>query len=663
MPTTQTLLPNGTRSGAGDFTVTGAATIHAALNDASDGSSVLRTSTTATRSFVVNLGTYALAANERVERVRAVVRMARGGNQSKVYVRLGYVTDSAAGTIRYAAADQFTGSSSIGTVNGAYRTTAPDGQDWDQARLNDLVVKVTDYSPTSGGRTTVYEIKVEVEVNVQPTLTVTAPTGTVTDTARPAIAWTYSDGDGDAQTVYETRVFTAAQYGAAGFDPSTSSAVWESGLVSSSDPGVTPGVDLEDGVVHRAYVRAGHGIGSGTFLSAYAFSQFTVDYEAPPAPDLSTAFQSLLNRVSVTAVGHTNVLSVEDATLATTAGTWAAISGCSVARSTAFGLDGSASLAVTNTSPGTMSARSGLYSIPTDGQQVAARADFRPDGSARTVRMLLRWHDAASTLLSTSTGANVTEIGVAWTSVSTAATPPAGATQVQVGVEIVSAASGEIHYIDKIALHNGSTAYWSPGGLYSAQTILIERSTDDGVTFETLDEVDAGIATQTAAIDDYAPERDQTNVYRARVIGRNGTSAVASPYSANGAAYVPNDGKWWLKATADETLNVGDARVLGAGPIQQTREASQGVFRPLGRERAVVVTGEVYGFDGTYDVLAVGDAEWATLEALLLDYTGDIVVQSPFGETRTVRIVSRNVSIDGTPTLPRRIVSVAYVEV
>ena len=119
--TTQTLLPNGTRSGAGDFTVTGAALIHVATNDSSDSTYVLRTSSDATRSFVVNLGTYALAADERVERVRAVVRMTRGGSESKVYVRLGYVTDSAAGTIRYAAADQFTGSSTIGTVTGIRR--------------------------------------------------------------------------------------------------------------------------------------------------------------------------------------------------------------------------------------------------------------------------------------------------------------------------------------------------------------------------------------------------------------------------------------------------------------------------------------------------------------------------------------------------------------
>lgn len=663
MPTTQTLLPNSTRSGAGDFTVTGTALIHTATNDTSDASYVLRTSTTATRSFIVNLGTYTLAANERVESVRAVVRMARGGTQSKVYVRLGYLTDSAAGTVRYGAADQYTGALALAWVNGASRTSAPDGQDWDQARLNDLVVKVTDYSPTSAGRTTVYEVKVEVVVNVQPTVTVDSPTGTVTDTSRPSIGWTYADADGDPQSVYEVRVFTAAQYGATGFDAATSTAVWESGLVSSTDPGVTPGTDLEDGLTHRAYVRAGHAIGLGTFLSAWAFSTFTVDYEAPPVPDLSAAFSSLLNRVSVTAVGHTNVLSVEDATLATTAGTWTAIVGCSVARSTAFGSSGTSSLAVTATGAGTMSARTGLYAIPTDGQSVAVRADLRPDGSARTVRMLLRWHNASGTLLSTSTGSNVSEVGVAWTTVTATGVPPAGATQVQVGVEVVSAASGEIHYVDKVALHNGSTALWCPGGLYDAQTILVERSTDDGVTWETLDEVDGNVATQTAAVDDYAPERDQTNTYRARVIGRTGQSAVASPWSPSGAAWVPNDGLWWIKAPGDPDLNVGGARVLGGSPLQQTRDANVGVFRPLGRDRAVVVTGQVFGSDGSYDVLAVGETEWLALEDLLLDYTGDLIVQSPFGETRSIRVVSRSVTVDGTPALPRRVVSIGYVEV
>jgi hypothetical protein len=661
VPTTQTLLPNGTRSGAGDFTVTGAALIHVALNDTADGTYVLRTSTTATKSFVVNLASYTLAANERIQSVRIAVRMARGGAQSKVYVRQGYVTDSAAGTIRYGAADQYTGSSSIGWVTGADRTTAPDGQPWDQTRLNDLVVKVTDYSPTSAGRTTVYEVTAEVIVNVQPTITVDAPTGTITDTSRPAIAWTYSDADGDGQTAYEVRVFTAAQYGASGFDPASSSAVWESGEVTSTDPGTTPGTDLENTVVHRAYVRAGHALSGTTFYSAWGYAQFTMGYESPPAPDLSAAYQSLTNRVNVTAVGHTNMLTDNDASLASTVGTWTAVTGCNVARSTAVGAAGSSSLSMTATGAGTMSARTGAYPIPTDGQQVSARAEFRPDASLRTVTVGLRWLDSTGATISTTTGTGATEVTATWTAATVTGTPPANATQAQVIVTVQSAASAEVHYVDKIALHNGATSYWSPGGLYDSQIILVERSTDGGDTWEAIDTADAGNPEQAAFVTDYAAERDATNAYRARVIGYSGESAVASPFTTGAAAWVPNDGKWWIKADGDEDLTIGGALVLG--PVTVTREQNGGVFRPLGRSTPIVVTGDQYGLDGEYEVIVSGDTDWATAEPLLMSWTGDVIVQDPFGTTKRVQIVSREFTLEGAAGAPRRRVIVGYVEV
>lgn len=664
MPTTQTLLPNGTRSGSGDFTITGAALIHVALNDTSDSTSVQRTSTTDTKSFVVNLGTYTLAADEAIQSVRISVRMNRGGAQSKVYVRQGYVTDAAAGTIRYSAADQYTGALSTGWVNGAYRTTAPDGQPWDQARLNDLVVKVTDYSPTSGGRTTFYEVKAEVLVNDQPTVSVTEPTGTVTDTSRPAVAWTYTDADADAQSVYEVRVFTAAQYGAAGFDPETSDAEAETGLVASSDPGVTLSTDLPNNTTYRAYVRAGHALGPSTFLSGWAYSGFSVAYDAPPAPALSATFSYQDQAVFVTAYGSTNYLSADDASLEATAGTWTAVAGCTVARSALYGSSGSASLGMTSTGTATMRAYTDLYDIATDGQTISARADFRADANSRSVRLRLKWYDADGVSISDTDGDTVTDAASGWVTATVSAIPPATATQMRLEARVLSpGGASEVHYVDKIAVHPGATPTWSPGGLYDEQVMVFERSLDNGVTWEALSTVDANTPEQYATGDDYAAPRNTVTFYRARVVGYSGQDAVASAYASDAAAYAASDDAWWFKAKDEPTLNVGAARVLGNGPLNRSRDANVGVFRPLGRDAAVVVTGDLYGNTGSYDVLAVGDAEWQALESVLFTHTGDLIVQSPFQETQIVRVIARAVSLDGTGEVPRRVLSIDYTEV
>jgi hypothetical protein len=659
---TQTIRPNGTRSGAGDFTVTGATLIHVALNDSSDATTVQRTSTTATKSFVVNMQTYSLAADEAIESVRLGVRMVRGGAQAKLYVRQGYVTDPSAGTIRYAAADQFLGAlAGPTTVYGAARTVAPDGQPWDQERLNELVVRVTDYSPTSGGRSTLYEVFAEVVVNTQPTVTVDAPTGTVTDTSRPAIEWTYADTDGDSQAVYQVRVFTAAQYGAAAFDPETSLASWDSGLVSASDPGVTPGVDLDNDTTHRAYVRVGHTLGPTVLLSAYAFTQFDVAYDSPPAPALSAAYSTLENAVFVTATGRTNYLTADDASAEATVGSWDTITSCSVARSTSQAASGVASVELTATAASTMQAQTTAYPVATDGQTISARAEFRADANGRACRVILRWLDAASTVLSSTNGDPVTDGPTGWVEATVSAIPPAGAVAVRVAVEVASPASGEVHYVDKIAVHPGPVPFWSPGGLYDAQVIVVERSDDDGTTWIDVDEVPAGVPTQVAQFDDYAAPRGQAVIYRARVIGFSGQDAVASPYSDDAAALVVNDGRWWLKADGDPSRNLGG--VLVTGPLEFQRVQSVGVFRPLGRATPVVTSGDLYGLDGSYEVIVSGIAEWQAAEPLLLEWTGSVIVQDPFGSTRRIRIVDRELELDGAAAAPRRTVTLGYVEV
>lgn len=89
-------------------------------------------------------------------------------------------------------------------------------------------------------------------------------------------SWSYSqtDVDGGAQAQWVARVFTAAQYGAGGFDPATSVATAE-----LSGTGTTTSVTLSgvpDGTNHRIYVRAADIVNGGPLWSAWSNNTFTI---------------------------------------------------------------------------------------------------------------------------------------------------------------------------------------------------------------------------------------------------------------------------------------------------------------------------------------------------------------------------------------------------
>lgn len=516
----QTLDPNSDRSGAGDFTITGSAsTITQALSDNSDTTFVKRTSGTLTKSFILDMQTYTIGDDEAIQSVAINVRMARPDSGSKLYVRQGVVTDAAAGIIRYSPADQYSGTASLATLSGAARINAPDGLPWDQNRINNLVVKVTDYASASAAITSVYELEAVATINTRPSASVTGPSGSVTDRSRPAISWTYADTDDDPQTVYEVRVFTAAQYGVTDFDPATSPASWETGLVDSADTGVTTSVDLDTATTYRAYVRAGHSLGSTNFLSNWSYAEFTMNYASPPAPSLEVSYSTTYNVVYITATGRTNYLSDDDASFTASVGTWIPTEACNLTRETSPVAYGVGSLGVTATSGATMKARTGLYPVATDGQAVSGIADFRADAVGRASRVALYWYNSSASLISVTNGALVTSTFSGWTTASVNAVPPAATASAALGIEIQAPASGEEHYIDKAALHPGPTPTWGPGGLYDEQIIVVERSNDNGVTWELISDTEANVPNQVAQSDDYTALRDQTNVYRARAIG------------------------------------------------------------------------------------------------------------------------------------------------
>ena len=297
----QTLNPNETLSGASLFTITGgSASVHVALADASDATYVQKTGV-GVASTVVGFGTYSIGASERIRQVRLKGRLAGGTAASKANLYLGTVSTGVTSTYGASFA-AVRGALTIQDVYGPWTGTAPDGNTWSQEKLDAIRAQFEEYRDTTA-RSFLYRLQVEVDVTTKPTVTVSSPTGTVSSTAKPDVSWAYADTDGDGQSAYQVRVFTAAQYGAGGFDPALSEAAYDSGTIYSSDVTLRIGDYLAATGVHRAYVRVAKTINGSLFFSDWSFSTFTMALTAPTVPTLSASYGSGLNRVSLTLVG------------------------------------------------------------------------------------------------------------------------------------------------------------------------------------------------------------------------------------------------------------------------------------------------------------------------------------------------------------------------
>ncbi|CAB4218285.1 hypothetical protein UFOVP1608_19 [uncultured Caudovirales phage] len=302
--TTTVLRPDGVASGSGNFAILGgAATLQAAVNDDLDATYV-RKSATGTASIAYTFGTTSISSSQIVRQVRLRARVYGPTSSSKCNIAQGIRTTS--GLNWYEAASTVRGSVALSNITGAWYSSAPDGTAWSQANIDALRVQITDYKDAPD-RTQVYELFLDVDIATEPTTTVASPTGTITDTAKPDISWSFSDVDGDAQTYYEAKIFTAAQYGIAGFDPSTSPNTWESGQVTSAETSAPVG-DYLANATFRAYVRTGKTINGAAFLSDWAYSGFTVSLTPPTTPTLTTSYSSATNKVTAVINGASSAL-------------------------------------------------------------------------------------------------------------------------------------------------------------------------------------------------------------------------------------------------------------------------------------------------------------------------------------------------------------------
>ena len=515
---TYTLRPNANWNNASAFTISGGSgSVHAALSDNSDSTFITRTSTTVPASYEAEFGTQTLAATERVAYVNL---RARGtiGTTGSIELSLGVITDRNGRTVSYSVPFSKANTLALSTLDTALQlTSAPNGQAWTQTLIDNLVVKFTDNATASGDRAGLYELYVDVITTAQPTVTVTAPTSTITDTTFPSVVWTYADTDGDPQNAYEIKVFDSTTYAGGSFSPDTSTPAVQTGIVTSSNNGQTLEADLADGTTYRAYVRVAQLLNGSNYFSAWAFSQFTIDVDAPATPLITAFFDSQVGAVTVTVFGRTNSLSPNQASLETNTAGWEAVTNCAIARSTAQASVGSASLEITASSSAdaVASTTTATKFAVTANQEFSAIADFRAGTTTRSVSVGIRYLTSAGATISTTFGTTVSATSSAFVTANATVLAPPTATHAQVFVKITSAGSGEIFYVDKIAFHAGDTPVFTRGG-FSSFAFDVERSSD-AVNYTAIrnSPITAG-STQIAELNDYEVPLDTTVTYRAK---------------------------------------------------------------------------------------------------------------------------------------------------
>lgn len=326
-------------------------------------------------------------------------------------------------------------------------------------------------------------------VNTPPTISgvATNPATPITTTNRPAITGTYNDTDGDPSTFIQAKVFSEAQYSAAGFDPLTSASIWDSGtanavaVANAATFSITPGVSLSPNINYKAYVRANEET-SPTRWGAYAASGvFTITvapgvvYDPPAAPEVqSITTDQTLQRLIVAWQGRDNLLTRNQASGDT--GTLGLepdvnLTAGNLVRDTTTFLQGGAAFKMTPTTLATtMSARSvrtasrGPFPV-TPGRTYTGLGSSRSASTGRAAQLLIRWFTAggSASTTPTTTGSTTTNNSTGFTAHVVSAAAPADAAWAELVTQVVT--PSEAHYWDNLSFAPGSSTAWARGGL------------------------------------------------------------------------------------------------------------------------------------------------------------------------------------------------------
>lgn len=284
---TATLRPDGVETSAGWTIGGGAASHNVATSDDNVATYSDGTGATTLQQLHLRLGTFALPALSQIRSITPRIK-ASDADLKELYwqaLQHGFFAGGAVGTPANSTTLTAVAVTYIGAAAGR---TKPDGTTWTQADIDALGVYIRKLN--TGADPRIYEVYVDVVYNEAPIATVTTPADPTTDTTKPFVTWAYSDPESDAQERYYVKIFSAAQYGAGGFDPETSAATWSSGEKFGSATNIQVGVDLPN-ATYRAYVKVSDVNSLGRY-GTWSNKQFTVNVASPPVPTFAPTAQA-----------------------------------------------------------------------------------------------------------------------------------------------------------------------------------------------------------------------------------------------------------------------------------------------------------------------------------------------------------------------------------
>jgi hypothetical protein len=479
-----------------------------------------------------------------------------------------------------------------------------------------------------------------VVAQAAPTVTVTEPTGTVAQQL-PIVGWSATLPSGAAQQAYQVRTFTAAQYGAGGFNPATSAALDDSGVVANANTTYQIATTIAPSTVCRSYVNITETGSESNNFNAYG--GYTVTLDLPASPTLTaTATQDInslpgdgamasfyLPMIQLVAQSALNMVSAVDSSFETGIGSFTGTV-CALAQSATKYLDGAYSLRMTaNSTTGTMSAASTYYACQPS-TQYSAVASFIPGTTSRGVTVGLHWFTSGDVSISTSTGSLVTEAtsGV-FTQTSVTATSPSNAAYFEVVLTVVSVANAEVHYVDEVGVFPGSGTAWTVGGLLGTAGIVILRS--DGVYVRNASPANPTTlptTTQSVTVNDYEVVPGTGFAYQALVQATEGSNTVQSAYSALASAGIATGLGFWEFDPLNPAASAAPAQPTGWNPSQIIQSTAHPV---LGQTTMNLVQYAVQqpDFSATFETFS--NATYNAFKALtLLQRT--VFVSQPYGE-------------------------------